>query len=214
MATSGSPLSAAARVRAAAPLLVLAAVVVVLDQISKSWILATLGRGAAVHQQDLLPGLLTLLYTENTGAAFGMLPGGGWALGILAGVVAVGILAYAPRLHDPLTGAARPLPMLSLGLVLGGALGNLVDRQQHGFVVDFLHWPWATLTLGGRLYTFPNFNVADSGITVGIILLIAYLTFLDPDRHAAGAASSAPTPDSAANNPQPATSNPQSDDSV
>src|SRR3954464_11489676 len=100
MATSGSPLSAAARVRATVPLLVLAAVVVILDQISKSWILATLGRGAGVHQQDLLPGLLTLLYTENTGAAFGMLPGGGWALGILAALVAGGILFYAPRLHD------------------------------------------------------------------------------------------------------------------
>jgi len=174
MATETLPLTPTARLRAALPLLALAAAVVALDQASKAWIVATLGRGQAHHARDLVAGWLALLYTENTGAAFGLLHDGGWVLGLIALAVAGGILVAAPRLQAAGGRLGRAL-QVSLGLVLGGALGNLLDRLTRGFVVDFIRVPVAEITLGTTVYRFPNFNVADSAITVGIGLLALYM---------------------------------------
>ncbi len=174
MATDTMSLTPAARLRASLPLLALAAGVVALDQASKAWIVATIGRGQVSHGRDLVPGRLVLLYTENTGAAFGLLHDSGWVLGLIALVVAVGIVVAAPRLRTAGGWAGRLLPS-SLGLVLGGALGNLLDRVTRGFVVDFIRVPPAEITLGSTVYRFPNFNVADSAITVGIALLVLYM---------------------------------------
>ncbi|MDQ2808268.1 MAG: signal peptidase II [Chloroflexota bacterium] len=176
MATETLPLTPTARLRAALPLLALAAAVVALDQASKAWIVATIGRGQADHTRDLLPGWLVLLYTENTGAAFGLLRDGSWVLGLIALAVAGGILIAAPRLQAAATtGWLGRALQISLGLVLGGALGNLLDRLTRGFVVDFIRVPVAEITLGTTVYRFPNFNVADSAITVGIALLVLYM---------------------------------------
>lgn len=175
MATETLPLTPVARLRAALPLLALAAAVVALDQASKAWIVATIGRGQADHTRDLLPGWLVLLYTENTGAAFGLLRDGGWVLGLIALAVAGGILVMAPRLQAAAEGWQGRALSISLGLVLGGALGNLLDRLTRGFVVDFIRVPVAEITLGTTVYRFPNFNVADSAITVGVALLVLYM---------------------------------------
>jgi len=107
---------------------------------------------------------------HNSGAAFSFLAGsGGWqrwlfvALALVAAVVIVGLL----RKH-----AGQTLFACSLGLILGGAVGNVADRLRHGYVVDFLdfHWRWLTpLFHGGH---FPAFNLADAAITAGVIGLI------------------------------------------
>lgn len=168
----------AARVRAVVPLLILAAVVVVADQLSKGWIVSAIGRGQASHQLDALPGWLVLQYTENTGAAFGLFTNAGWLLALLAVGVVIIIVASAPRLQQEAAGGlARRQLRLSFGLVLGGAIGNLIDRVQHGYVVDFILVPSAQIKWGNTLYRFPNFNLADSAITIGILLLLLHLFF-------------------------------------
>jgi signal peptidase II len=176
-------LSPAARARAALPLLAVAAVVVALDALSKAWIVSTIGRGQAAHEIVLLQGWLALQYVENRGAAFGLFTDGGWLLAIIAAVVVVAILASAPRLQqDSRGGLQRGQMLLSFGLVLGGAVGNLLDRLTRGYVVDFIRVPSAQVTLGDTLYRFPNFNVADSAITVGIVLLVLYMLFSGDDK--------------------------------
>ena len=139
----------------------LAGVILVLDQITKAMALRRLAPGVPV---PVLDGLFSLTLVMNPGLAFGMLSGAPagwrWIAGMLS-LVALAILSVI---------AARLLPTggvwtaLSLGLVFGGAAGNLVDRVRFGAVVDFLDFYW-------RGYHWPAFNVADSAITVGVGLL-------------------------------------------
>lgn len=135
--------------------------VIFLDQMVKLWIVAHLALYGTVR---LLP-VLDITLTYNTGAAFSFLAGAsGWQKWLFAGlavVVAAGIVLWLRRLN----GRTQRLLCLSLTLIMGGALGNLIDRLRIGHVVDFIiaHWhgvyfPWA-------------FNVADSAITVGATLL-------------------------------------------
>ncbi|HET7077697.1 MAG TPA: signal peptidase II [Chloroflexia bacterium] len=172
------PMTVAARVRAVLPLLALAALILIADQLTKLWIVAAIGRAAPAHEIDIIPGWLVFQYVENTGAAFGMFTNGSWLLAFIAVAVVVGIVVMAPRMQQEATaGLPRWQILLSLGLVLGGAVGNLADRLTRGYVVDFVLVPKAQITLGNTLYHFPNFNVADSAITVGIILLLIGLLF-------------------------------------
>lgn len=145
--------------------LVLAGLVVILDQISKQAAHAHLLGHPPV---DILPFFrLTLVY--NRGAAFGFLAdAGGWQHGFFVGfavVVSVVLVVWlwrASRQNDP-----RPSAMLPLGLalVLGGALGNLVDRVSHQHVIDFILLHYAN-------WQFPAFNIADSAISLGALALI------------------------------------------
>jgi signal peptidase II len=135
--------------------------VIVLDQLVKLWIVTHMALYGTVR---LLP-VLDVTLTYNTGAAFSFLAGAsGWQKWLFAGLavaVAVGIALWLKRLN----GRAQRLLCLSLTLILGGALGNLIDRLRIGHVVDFIlaHWHGAY---------FPAFNVADSAITVGAALLL------------------------------------------
>lgn len=136
--------------------------VIVLDQITKRIVDRTL----PLHDDvPLIPGFLSLQYVRNTGAAFGVLsnadlPHQGIILSIVS-IVALGAIAlYAWRL--PL---AHRLPQTALALVMGGAIGNLIDRARFGYVVDFVLMYW-------RNHRWPNYNVADSAITIGICLLV------------------------------------------
>lgn len=100
---------------------------------------------------------------HNTGAAFSFLAGGsGWQRWLFVGiaVVATVIIVWQLRKHPE-----QKVFCLSLSSILGGAIGNVVDRLQHGYVVDFLDFYWGSSH-------FPAFNVADMGITLGAILLI------------------------------------------
>lgn len=133
--------------------LALAATLVVLDQLSKWFIRQVVERG------DTWPGVgwpIRLVHLTNSGAAFGTLQDAGplLALTSLVGVVAVAIYLLNP-------GFAHPVMRVGLAAMLGGATGNLIDRVINGEVVDFIKVPH-----------FPAFNVADSSITIGVLLLL------------------------------------------
>jgi signal peptidase II len=135
--------------------------VVIADQLTKALIV----REFELYEVlDVLP-VLEITRLHNTGAAFSMLAGAsGWQRWFFIGlalVVSAGIV-YWMR-HLPRQSAAY-LPV-ALALVMGGALGNVIDRVWHGYVIDFLHFHWGTAY-------FPAFNVADTCITIGAGLLI------------------------------------------
>lgn len=151
---------------------VIAATVVILDLISKIIVVATVQPNQPVR---ILGGLVYFSLIRNSGAAFSMATGLTWLLALVAIAVVVVIIRMAPRL--------RSTPWaVSLGLVLGGALGNLIDRifRSPGFlqghVVDFVS------VFGPNAEYFPVFNVADSAITIGgISLVITALLGIDFD---------------------------------
>lgn len=140
-----------------------AAVVAVLDQLTKQWILATYQWGDATP----VTSFFNIVRVHNTGAAFSFLAGhGGWQrwFFVAIAVVAAIFILWQLRLHGQ-----QRLSSFSLALILGGAVGNVVDRMLHGYVVDFLDFH-----LGGR--HFPSFNLADTAITIGVIgMLLAEL---------------------------------------
>ena len=136
--------------------------VIVLDQATKAWMVENFRIYESVH---LLPVLdITLMF--NTGAAFSFLSSASgwqkWVFVALALGVGVAILAWLRRLRA----RSQGLLCCSLTLILGGALGNVIDRLRIGHVVDFISVHW------GREYYFPAFNVADSAITIGAVLLL------------------------------------------
>jgi len=137
--------------------LIIAALVVVLDQVTK--LLVNSNRPHVA----LLPGFLDLVYVENTGAIFGLFHSHSEffiVLGI-AGVIAILVfLRYFP----PIT----TLGAVSFALILGGAAGNLIDRIRFGYVIDFIRLHVQ------EIFFWPAFNVADTALTVGIIALIYY----------------------------------------
>jgi signal peptidase II len=137
----------------------LSALVIVLDQLSKAWISSHFVYGESLY----VLGVFNLVLAHNTGAAFSFLHDAGGMQRWLFSVIAISASAWIVvllRKH-----AAQTLFALALSLVLGGALGNLIDRIAYGYVVDFLSFHW------GEHY-FPAFNLADSAITCGAFLLI------------------------------------------
>lgn len=146
------------------PPFLIALMVVALDRISKIAARDSLSSYVGV---PVIPGLVRLVHTENPGAAFSFLSEGNPILRsiVLIGVSAVVLLFVVNALWKNHPSFATPLIRLGLALVLGGAAGNLYDRVLHGTVTDFIevyHGSWS----------FPVFNVADSAITVGAILLL------------------------------------------
>ena len=137
----------------------IALAVILLDQLTKTLI----SRTFALNDSHTITSFFNLVRAHNTGAAFSFLAGAdGWqrwffiGLGAVAAVFIVFLLAR----HG-----GQRLFGWALALILGGALGNVIDRVLHGHVVDFLQFHW------GSAY-FPSFNVADSAITIGAVLLI------------------------------------------
>jgi signal peptidase II len=126
--------------------------VLVLDQLSKHLVSSSIVRGEEVK---VLPGI-QLVDTRNHGVAFGLAAGSQVAVTVLVALALVALLAYF------LSHASRPLIWLPTGLLLGGALGNLLDRIRDGSVVDFIKLP-----LG-----WPPFNLADTAIVIGAALLL------------------------------------------
>ncbi|MBW2466460.1 MAG: lipoprotein signal peptidase [Deltaproteobacteria bacterium] len=140
----------------------IAALVVVIDQLSKLWIMTSF----TLHEQlTVIPGLFNLVYVTNTGAAFGFLAGDKSGLRqiffIGVAIVALGVIFYA---YGHLKKQGK-IFVYSLGLIGGGAIGNLIDRLRFGSVVDFLDF-----YLGN--YHWPAFNAADSAITLGVALFL------------------------------------------
>lgn len=149
----------------AAPWLLLSILVVVLDQWSKHWIVQHLHIAKPLR----LAPFFNLVLSYNPGAAFGFLhQAGGWQtvfLSTISIVVALAILIWLLRLSYPNAWTAS-----ALSLVMGGAIGNLIDRLRFGLVVDFFDFH-----LGGWHYA--TFNVADSAIVAGVLLLLLQTFF-------------------------------------
>lgn len=144
---------------------IIVAVAVLADQITKYIVVANIGLHDTV---PFIPYLMSFYHTRNTGGGFSMLNGGGWERVVL---ITVSLLAMAGitvllvkwyKRHKLLT--------VALAMVLGGALGNMIDRLFLGYVVDFLHT---------EFMDFPTFNIADCFITIGAILLGVYVIFFD-----------------------------------
>ena len=143
-----------------------AALIVLADQCSKVLVMGSFVLGESLP----VTGFFNLVRVHNAGAAFSFLSdAGGWQRWFFTGlgVVAAAIMVWMLRAH-----AGQRLFCSAVSLILGGAVGNVIDRLLHGHVVDFLDFHWdflAGLFLGGH---FPAFNLADSAITVGAVLLL------------------------------------------
>jgi signal peptidase II len=134
--------------------------VIVADQLSKHAVEHSIVPG---EERKFLPGV-QLVNTRNHGVAFGFLPGNHVGVTILISVALLALLAYFAR-H-----LTRPLMWLPTGMLVGGALGNILDRLRHGSVTDFVKLP-----LG-----WPPFNLADASITIGVVILFL---LVDHARH-------------------------------
>jgi signal peptidase II len=129
--------------------------IVALDQATKALVRSALAQG---DREAVLPGI-EIVHTRNSGVAFGALSGGGTIVTVVIAVALVALVAYFA------THISRPLVWLPTGMLLGGAIGNVIDRIRDGAVTDFIQIP-----LG-----FPAFNVADMSITFGVLVLFYVL---------------------------------------
>ena len=159
-----SPQSASERVRRYQLLWVLALVVFVLDQVTKIWIDARLPLGTYGPPGNIvvIEGFFNLVHVGNTGAAWSMLAGKSTFLALLAFVTLGDIYLWRHEL-----GLRLRVVQLSFGLLCGGIVGNLVDRMVHGHVIDFLDFHFGS-------YIYPTFNLADSGICVGVAIYLIH----------------------------------------
>lgn len=139
----------------------IALIVVALDQYTKALAVAKL----KTQTVPILENIFHLTYVENTGAAFGMFKNANTVFIVVISIIITGILIalFKMKLNSKLI-------KISVALILGGAVGNLMDRISRGFVVDFLDF---------RLINFPVFNIADSCIVVGAILICIFVIFFD-----------------------------------
>lgn len=164
------------------PYALLAACIVVLDQISKYLV----DHFMEVHEtRPVIDGLLHLTYVRNRGGAFGFLshadlPGQAWIFTAVSVVALAAIAVYSSRIP-----AAQRVPQTGLALIMGGAVGNLLNRAAHGYVIDFVDAFWGP-------HHWPAFNLADSCISIGVGLLVLD-SFRASEPAAAGAASSSTT---------------------
>ncbi|MFT5259519.1 MAG: signal peptidase II [Saprospiraceae bacterium] len=140
--------------------LMLAFVIVLIDQLTKQWVFNSM----PLHSANLVTSFFDIVHARNYGAAFGFLNDGAgwqtWFFGAVALIASIVIIRWLSQI----AGVQRQLSF-ALALVLGGALGNLIDRIWLGFVVDFLSFHYNGLA-------FPAFNVADSAICIGAFLLV------------------------------------------
>lgn len=161
-------------------MLITALVTLVLDLYTKQLAIEHLGRrptegypfGRAIQ---VIPGFFDLTWAENTGGAFSFLHTQPWVIAIVAGIMVVGIVIWAYRLPR-----SNAVIQLAFGLIIGGAVGNLIDRMRFRYVVDFLDFYYVS---NGQKHAWPTFNVADIAIVCGIGLfmyLTAFTKLLDP----------------------------------
>ena len=152
-----------------------ALVVFALDQLAKYWVTGPLGINHVGDQLVLLP-IFSFTYTENNGISLGLLTAtteiGRWMLVGLTSAIAVGVAVWMAR-------EKNRLDLIALGMVLGGAFGNILDRTRHGYVVDFadLHF--------GEWRPFLIFNVGDAAISIAVVILLLR-AFLSRKDHAKG----------------------------
>jgi len=164
-------------------ILLVAGIVIVLDQWTKSMVRATIPYNEYIIPFAALGEYFVFHHVHNYGAAFGMFQGGGNFFVVVAIVVGIGILVYARQLQPE-----QRFVRVLLGLQLGGAFGNLIDRLQRGYVTDFVR-----MGIPG-VYYWPNYNIADASIVCGVIALAIYLIWDDMRQARATAAASGVEP--------------------
>ena len=153
-----------------APLLLIAGAVILLDQLTKSYIRANLPLGQVWHPEWTLSLYARIVHVQNYGAAFGIFQSMSKVITVLSFIVAGVILYTFPQIpkKDRLT-------RLAMGLLLGGAMGNLIDRLFHGgYVTDFI-----------SLGPFPVFNVADASISTGVAILFGVMLWQEVQKKSA-----------------------------
>jgi signal peptidase II len=137
--------------------LTLAALTIAADQASKLWVVQSLGPQVMARKIPLIGDWFNIVYSHNTGIAFSLLQGQTRWLALSSLLITAGAIYFYWR-HLP---NLRLLPQLIIGLIVGGGLGNLIDRIRLGYVVDFIQVGW-----------FPIFNLADSAVCTGAALLM------------------------------------------
>ena len=160
-------------------LLVIPIIIILLDQYTKNLVRQSLALGESITPFDGLP-FVRILHWYNTGVAFGLFQGGGIIFILLPIIILVGIIVYFPRIPDN-EWSLR----LALSLQFAGAVGNLIDRITIGHVTDFI-----------SISSFPVFNVADSSITVGVIVMLLGVWIQEKRDKKAREASAVNQPDS------------------
>jgi signal peptidase II len=156
--------------------------IVALDQATKFLVVQKL---PLYEDVPLISGLLSLQHVRNTGAVFGFLagtniPGKGYVFAVMSAIALAALTYYARTIPRE-----ERLSRFALSLVIGGAIGNLIDRVRFGYVVDFVKMYWEN-------HVWPNYNVADSAISIGLVLLVID-SFRPRDRESTAAAPPAPT---------------------
>ena len=153
-------------------LLLTAIVVLAADQVTKALVVANLAIG---EKAQVVGDLMQVWHAQNRGASFSLFQG--WSIVFLVvSVLSIGMVAYFHRcLRD-----RSPWLHVVLGVVLGGTLGNFIDRLRQGYVTD-----WLSIGIGDTRW--PTFNVADSSLVIGIGILVLYLLLNNPDRREATA---------------------------
>ena len=134
-------------------ILALAAVIFALDQFTKWLVLREIVEG---DEHVIIPGFFNLAHRVNTGAAWSMFTGASTVLALLAAGTLLAVFLWRRQL-----GLRQPAAQMAFGLLCGGIVGNLTDRLVHGHVIDFIDLHFGS-------YVYPTFNVADSGICVGV----------------------------------------------
>jgi signal peptidase II len=142
--------------------------VVVADQLSKFWIRSSLDVGESLFEA----GIFQIVRVQNTGSSFGLFQGHLFALTIVAFVGIAFLLFFTLFLYRRFFPSDNLLGRLALGLILGGTIGNLIDRLRFGGVTDFISIGW-----------WPAFNLADSAIVVGAIIFACCLLLLAVRKH-------------------------------
>lgn len=156
--------------------------IVVIDQITKFLVIQKL---PLYEDVPLISGLLSLQHVRNSGAVFGFLsgtqiPGKPYLFALMSAIALAALTYYARTIPRE-----ERLPRFALSLVIGGAIGNLIDRIRFGYVVDFVKMYWET-------HVWPNYNVADSAISIGLVLLVID-SFRPRDRETVAKTSSVPS---------------------
>ena len=137
-----------------------ALLVVAADQLTKIWIRSNLAVGQLIPER----GFFQITHIHNTGAAFGLFPGQSFLLSIVASAGIVLLLVYALFIRRRFPFLDKMPCWIALGLILGGTIGNLIDRLRFGYVDDFI-----------SVGIWPTFNIADSGVTVGALMVAYFL---------------------------------------
>jgi len=149
-------------------LFLITALVIILDQLTKQLITRTMEIG---DSNPIINNFLYITYHRNSGAAFGILQGQMLLFYVVTTVAVIGILIWLIRLDLK----ENRILAIALALILGGALGNFIDRVMYQAVIDFIQTIWWG-------YNFPIFNLADSALVCGVILMLIDILILDRNR--------------------------------